>query len=157
LLHDWEMLRVLNRCRLQGDPPQGAVPTEQLDEWRASAYRRLAGLLGTAELQFESRVVKEEAPRWPAGKWLQRSRDQATAGSYQGFDGSQVSATTGPHGYVKSVPASRTVQQADMTVPARGELLLVTTPFGAGVGRVTDAMVCDAVKGIRSRLHSVAG
>lgn len=68
LLRDWEVLRVLNSCSLKAEPLEKDFATEALTSWRDSAMTALNGMLGSLELQFESRVVKEVALVWPTGK-----------------------------------------------------------------------------------------
>lgn len=65
LLRDWEVLRSLNHCSVKADPSDEEFDTEMLARWRGSAMSALDELLGAADVQFESKVVKESALIWP--------------------------------------------------------------------------------------------
>lgn len=68
VLRDWEVLRALNRCNLKSDSREVAFDNETLTSWRGSAMSELNDLLGTLDLQFGSRVVRESALVWPVAR-----------------------------------------------------------------------------------------
>jgi hypothetical protein len=68
LIRDWEVLRMLNSCGARAEPREGLVELGLLRGWRDAATPALHELLDAVDLPFESRVIKESALFWPAGK-----------------------------------------------------------------------------------------
>ena len=68
LIRDWEVLRMLNSCSARAEPREGQVEPGLLRDWRDAATPALHELLDAVDLPFESRVIKESALFWPAGK-----------------------------------------------------------------------------------------